>query len=220
MTKLRRNLLAVASTALLSLNAHASIVAFGSSTLFDAATTGRVTDTFNDLTANTTPASGLSRTLGGGTFTATSADASALYVGTSSFAPSGGSYLSNNDIGGQPIEIGAFASGLPTTAFSGYFFGSDQVPIPATITVTAFEIGGATLTQTFSCTLTVTSCYVGFTSTTGFSKLQFSSNTNYVGLDDLTFGNAVNETPEPSSLALAALAGLMSAAAVRRRSQA
>jgi hypothetical protein len=192
-----------ATTSLFSITANATLIAYTSDALFSAATEGAVTDTFNDLVFNTVPASPLSRSLGGGSYTATTNDSSSFYIGGSSFAPADGTYLSNNSSpGGQPMHIGGISGGLPNGAIGGYFFGSNVTPLAAFMTVTAHDIDSSTLTHSFQCNLTAASCFVGFVSTDGISSLDFSSNTNFGAVDDLIFAKSV---PEPASLALLGL---------------
>jgi hypothetical protein len=191
-----------ATTSLFALTANATLIAYTSDALFSAATEGAVTDTFNDLVFFTTPASPLSRSLGGGSYTATTDNGSAFFIGGSSFAPADGTYLSNNSNSGQPMHIGGISGGLPNGAIGGYFFGSNITPLAAFMTVTAHDIDSSTLTHSFQCNLTAASCFVGFVSTDGISSLDFSSNTPFGAVDDLIFANSV---PEPASLALLGL---------------
>jgi hypothetical protein len=197
----------IATSCLLTMFHSASNAAFITYTAdadFTAATTGAITDTFNDLIAVRTPTSPLIRGLSGGNYEISTADGTALFVGARSFAPSGEEYISN-DSKDISISFMNFFS-LPVNAISAYLFGSSTTPIDALVTVTVLDINGVSSTLNLDCNLSLANCFFGFTSTDAIESFVVSSSTSFVGLDDLTFANTNSVSVNtPASIALLGL---------------
>ena len=117
-----------------------------------------------------------------------------------------------NNYSGESYSFN-FTSGN-VTAVGGFFFNAD--PNGNVLTGDEFTINIDGLTQPLTVTTTGQDTFIGFVSSTPFTKLTLTPlDYEYVGTNDLIVGTSA--VPEPSTMLVAAVGGLAMLAYTRRR---
>jgi hypothetical protein len=200
---------AVAASAALSCGpVHAALTAFTSSASFAAAVVAPATDTFALLPLDAVP-SPTTRTASPSSYVASAPGG--LFGGGTAANP----WLSTN-LSGATMALSSFSS---VRAVGGTFFGSDITGgflAGQTLTLTAIDSLGATLTQTLA--NATSSSFLGFVSTGSMVSLLVSiaDRDAFVSIDNVVLASPVPE-PETYAMLLAGLAGLAGFARRRRR---
>ena len=199
---------------LLASSANAAITVYESSASFNAAITGAVTDTFNDL-SETLISSPLARTAGGYSYQVTAANG--LFPGS----VAGNRFMSTNTAT-DTLSFVNFSNG--PSAIGGRFFSSNiagQFTPSAQISVTATDSFGSVLEVILNPT---TASFRGFTTNGTIVSLAVSGfNPDPAGpffwpsVDDLTLGVADSAIPEPATWAMMLGGFGLAGSALRRR---
>lgn len=197
--------------------ARADMTVYSDQAAFLAAVSNPGVNTYNDLTPDQHYDGPLSRTAGAFSYSA---------AARNGFDPAGSAsdvWLST-DTSVDTITFSNFSAGVQ--AVGGFFFGSNisgNFLAGQSITVATTDSSGTT-TETL--TDTTTSTFLGFVSNGPILSLTVvavqSGGTVWPTVNDLTMGGAVNITavPEPSGLALGAIAGLAGIGCAWRRRKA
>jgi len=201
---------------LAAMPAKADIYGFSSLPGFAAAAPGAQVDGFSDLSPGDVGDSPMARSAGSIGYTvSTDHDSGGLYFGGNSADP----YLSNgwsNEALTFSFATPVHAVALNTFGSAGGAFGGD------TVTITATDSLGNTLTVSLDNTLADRSSFIGFGSTAPIVSLSvYDESSFYVGVDNLRIAATVSAVPEPASALLMALGGLgLAGLGWRRRSAA
>ncbi|MES2070921.1 MAG: PEP-CTERM sorting domain-containing protein [Pseudomonadota bacterium] len=186
--------------------AHAAIVQYQDSSLFHAATTGGVMETFEGYAAPASFVDVANQTVGNITYPDYGFIVDSAFSGGGYDWGSGAVLILNQ----SATDTLSFA---PTTAFSASF--GTALPFAENITVTidgnSFLIGTTNFPNL---------SFYGWISDTPFSSISFSAGGGaFPILDNIFMARASTEVPEPASLAIFGLGllGLLSVAAARRR---
>ena len=183
--------------------ARAGFITFTDETLFQAAVSGAVTDTFDDLVINNLVSSPLTRTVGSYQYTATAATGNFYTLGSA-----GDVWLSTNN---ATVSIGFSINLGSPTAMGGFFFDTD-FPGNAALGEISVSINGGQFLQTVS-TSSATN-FFGWVSddNTPITSFDVSTSTSdrYATVNDLVFAQATSSTvPEIAPAGMGSVLALL-----------